>query len=338
MKKTFSLVLAVLALLLFVHMNVAEAAAKPVIVKLGFVTEDSSTWAEGARKFKELVGKQTGDFDIQIYPSAQLAAGSTVKQMEMIRSGAVQMGIIGGIESSSFVPAINIFTLPFMFPSYDVAMACENGPIGKDMEKLYEKQNMIVLGWGANDFRDFSNRTREVKVPDDLKNLKMRVPNSEMYLDLWRTMGTNPVAMSWAETVGALQTGTVDGQENGPHQTWSSKAYELIKFYTVSNYSYDPVMLVINKDFFNGLSAKDQKMFREKGLEAMRYEADFVKNKAKERLDVIQKAGVKITYLSEAQRKMFQQKVEPFYQKWEGKLGKSLIDQLKKEVTANSKK
>lgn len=337
MKKIFSLVTVVLGLLLFVCMNTADAA-KPVVVKLGFVTEDSSTWAEGARKFKELIGKQSGDFDIQIYPSAQLAAGSTVKEMEMIRSGAIQMGIIGGIESSSFVPAISIFTLPFMFPSYDVAMACENGTIGKDMEKLYEKQNMLILGWGANDFRDFSNRTREVKVPDDLKNLKMRVPNSEMYLDLWRTMGTNPVAMSWAETVGALQTGTVDGQENGPHQTWSSKAYELIKYYTVSNYSYDPVMLVINKAFFNGLSAKDQKMFREKGLEAMKYEADFVKNKAKERLDIIQKAGVKVTYVTDEQRTLFQKKVEPFYQKWEGKLGKSLIDQLKKEVNVHYKK
>ena len=336
MKKAVSFVFAFLALTLMLHVSFVQAASVTV-VKLGFVTEDSSTWAEGARKFKELVGKKTAAFDIQPYASAQLAAGSTVKQMEMIRSGAIQMGIIGGIESSSFVPAINIFTLPFMFPSYDVAMACETGAIGKDMEKLYEKQNMIVLGWGANDFRDFSNRTREVKVPDDLKNLKMRVPNSEMYLDLWRTMGTNPVAMSWAETVGALQTGTVDGQENGPHQTWSSKAYELIKYYTVSNYSYDPIMLVINKDFFNGLSANDQKIFRECGLEAMRYEAEFVKNKAEERLNVIKGAGVKVTYLTDEQRMMFQKKVEPFYEKWEVKLGKNLIDQLKAEVQAKSK-
>ena len=336
MKKAISFVFACLALTLMLHVSFVQAASVTV-VKLGFVTEDSSTWAEGARKFKELVGKKTAAFDVQPYASAQLAAGSTVKQMEMIRSGAIQMGIIGGIESSSFVPAINIFTLPFMFPSYDVAMACETGAIGKDMEKLYEKQNMIVLGWGANDFRDFSNRTREVKVPDDLKNLKMRVPNSEMYLDLWRTMGTNPVAMSWAETVGALQTGTVDGQENGPHQTWSSKAYELIKYYTVSNYSYDPIMLVINKDFFNSFSANDQKIFRECGLEAMRYEAAFVKNKAEERLNVIKGAGVKVTYLTDEQRKMFQKKVEPFYEKWQAKLGKSLIDQLKAEVQAKSK-
>jgi tripartite ATP-independent transporter DctP family solute receptor len=337
MRRAISFVLGFLVLTLIVHVNLVEAA-KVTTVKLGFVTEDSSTWAEGARKFKELVGKKTGEFDIQLYPSAQLAAGSTVKQMEMIRSGAIQMGIIGGIESSSFVPAINIFTLPFMFPSYDVAIACENGAIGKDMEKLYEKQNMIILGWGANDFRDFSNRTREIKVPDDLKNLKMRVPNSEMYLDLWRTLGTNPVAMSWAETVGALQTGTVDGQENGPHQTWSSKAYELVKYYTVSNYSYDPIMLVINKDFFNSLSANDQKILRESGLEAMRYEAGFVKNKAEERLNIIKNAGVKVTYLSDEQVKLFQKKVEPFYEKWEGKLGKSLIDQLKEEVKAKSKK
>jgi tripartite ATP-independent transporter DctP family solute receptor len=336
MKKAISFVFAFLALTLMLHVSFVQAASV-IAVKLGFVTEDSSTWAEGARKFKELVGKKTAAFDIQPYASAQLAAGSTVKQMEMIRSGAIQMGIIGGIESSSFVPAINIFTLPFMFPSYDVAMACETGAIGKDMEKLYEKQNMIVLGWGANDFRDFSNRTREVKVPDDLKNLKMRVPNSEMYLDLWRTMGTNPVAMSWAETVGALQTGTVDGQENGPHQTWSSKAYELIKYYTVSNYSYDPIMLVINKDFFNGLSVNDQKIFRECGLEAMSYEAEFVKNKAEERLNVIKGAGVKVTYLTDEQRKMFQKKVEPFYEKWQTKLGKNLIDQLKAEVQAKSK-
>ena len=70
----------------------------------------------------------------------------------------------------------------------------------------------------------------------------------------------------------------------------------------------------------------------------MRYEAAFVKNKAKERLDIIQKAGVKVTYLTEEQRALFQKKVEPFYQKWEGKLGKALIDQLKKEVIAQSKK
>jgi TRAP-type C4-dicarboxylate transport system substrate-binding protein len=97
-------------------------------------------------------------------------------------------------------------------------------------------------------------------------------------------------------------------------------------------------MLVVNKDFFNGLSAKDQKLFRESGLAAMQYEAEFVKNKAKERLDVIQKAGVKVTYLSDEQRKLFQKKVEPFYEKWEGKLGKGLIDQLKQEVNVRSKK
>ena len=114
MKKVLGFVLGVLVLISLVHINPAQS--KSITVKLGFVTEDSSTWAEGARKFKELVGKKTGDFDIQLYPSAQLAAGSTVKEMEMIRSGAIQMGIIGGIESSSFVPAINIFTLPFIFP------------------------------------------------------------------------------------------------------------------------------------------------------------------------------------------------------------------------------
>jgi tripartite ATP-independent transporter DctP family solute receptor len=337
MKKAMSFVLGVFVLTLFVHVNLVEAA-KVTTVKLGFVAEDSSAWAEGARKFKELVGKKTGEFDIQLYPSAQLAAGNTVKEMEMIRGGSIQMGILGGIESSSFVPAVNIFTLPFMFPSYDVAMACENGTIGKDIEKLYEKQNMIILGWGANDFRDFSNRTREIKIPDDMKNLKMRVPNSEMYLDLWRTLGTNPVAMSWPETVGALQTGTIDGQENGPHQTWASKAYELVKYYTVANYSYDPTMLVINKDFFNGLSADDQKILRECGLEAMRYQAEFVKNKAEERLNVIKNSGVKVVYLSNEQRILFQNKVEPFYERWQGKLGKNLIDQLKEEVKAKSKK
>ena len=106
--------------------------------------------------------------------------------------------------------------MPFMFPNYDVAIACEYGPVGKEIEKLYEKQNMLVLAWGANEFRDFSNRTHEIKTPDDMGKLKMRVPNSEMYIDLWRAMGANPVSMSWAETVGAIQTGTIDGQENGP--------------------------------------------------------------------------------------------------------------------------
>ena len=90
MKKAVSFVFAFLALTLMLHVSFVQAASVTV-VKLGFVTEDSSTWAEGARKFKELVGKKTAAFDIQPYASAQLAAGSTVKQMEMIRSGAIRI-------------------------------------------------------------------------------------------------------------------------------------------------------------------------------------------------------------------------------------------------------
>jgi len=333
-KKILCLLLIVFAIFVFLQGTMAYAATQ---IKLGFVTSSSSTWAEGGRKFKELVENQTDKININLFPNAQLAAGSTVKEIEMIRNGSIEMGILGGIESSSFVPEVGIFTMPFMFPSYDVAVACENGPFGKHIEKLYEKQNILVLAWGANDFRDFTNNVREIKNPADLKGIKMRVPNSEMYIDLWRIMGANPVCMSWSEAVGALKTGTIDGQENGPQNTWSAKAYELIEYFTVSNYSYDPIMLVINKNFWRSLSAEEQNILRVAAINAMDYQWKFVRDTSQEILGKIEQEGVKITELNNEERKAFQKKVEPFFEKWNSKLGEELVNSLKAEIENYSK-
>jgi tripartite ATP-independent transporter DctP family solute receptor len=216
--------------------------------------------------------------------------------------------------------------MPFQFPNHDVAETVMDGPAGNMLMDIFGGHKMQGLAWGANGFRQVTNSKREVRLPDDLKNLKVRVPGLELALAIFKAFGAVPITMSFADVFTALQQGTIDGQENPLSLIWSSRFFEAQKYCTMWNYMYDAVCFIANKGLWDGLSGADKKMFGQAAKEAMQFERQVVRGEDKSLIKELEGKGMKVTQLSPAELKAFKEK-----------LGKKDVELFEREVAKVSR-
>ncbi len=209
------------------------ALADKVTVNLGYAASETSPYAILAGKFEELVEKYTeGSVDIKVRCCTQLATeDEAFKAMQL---GTVDMFIITGNNISPHFPLTDAFVLPYIFQSKDHAYAVLDGDIGASFsEKLLEATGVHLLAYGFVGDRDFYNTVRKVETPEDMKGLKIRVPKNEVMIDTFTEFGASPIPLAWAETPPALQTGAIDGADNGTAFIKSQKFYEIAKHLTI---------------------------------------------------------------------------------------------------------
>jgi tripartite ATP-independent transporter DctP family solute receptor len=165
----------------------------------------------------------------------------------------------------------------------------------------------------VNGYRELTNSKHPVTTPDDMKGIKFRVAGSKLYLETFKLLGANAVTMSFGEVFTSLQQGVIDGQENPTAIIDSSKLYEVQKYLTMWHYSFDPLVLCINKKLFDSLSPADQKAIRAAAKEAVAYERTVSAEEEKALPEVLQKKGMQVNNLTPAQIAVFKLKVQPVY-------------------------
>src|SRR5690606_8912579 len=131
------------------------------------------------------------------------------------------------------------------------------------------KAGVVPLAWGENGYRQLSNSKHEIKSPDDLKGLKLRVVGSPLFMDIFNTLGANPTQMSWADTQPALASGAVDGQEN-PLSIFTAAKLQTVsqKYLTLWNYVADPLIYVVNRQVWESWTKEDQEIVRQAAIDA----------------------------------------------------------------------
>lgn len=159
-----------------------------------------------------------------------------------------------------------------------------------------------------------------------MKGLKIRVPGMKMYIDLFTALGADPISMNFAEVFTALQTGSIDGQENPIDTIKTSNIHEVQKYLSIWNYSYDAIILGMNKEKFESLSEEHQKILREAAAEACEYQKQLTRELTAEQLKEFEEAGVKITEVTDEAIEGFKEKVQVVYEQYEPIMGKELID------------
>ncbi len=170
---------------------------------------------QGRRDLADLVRQRTsGRINIKLYPGTSLVAGDQTREFSAIRQGVIDMAVGSTINWSPQVKELNLFSLPFLMPDYKALDALTQGEVGKSMFATLEKAGVVPLAWGENGFREVSNSKREIRKPEDLKGLKLRVVGSPLYIETFNALGANPTQMSWADAQPAMASGAVDGQEN----------------------------------------------------------------------------------------------------------------------------
>jgi len=249
--------------------------------------------SKGLMKFKELAeAKSGGKIQVQLYPNSQL--GPEDSYIDSVKKGNVEMGITGTLMGRD-VPVINIGELPFLFDGWDHAHKVFFGPIGQDMvAPLPQKAGVRNLAFFADGFRVISSNT-DLTSFEKLKGMRLRVPNTPVYVEMTKGFGANPITLPFSEVFTAIEQKVVDGQENPAATIRSSRFYEVQKQILDSKHMFSPRLLLINERLYQSMPAELQKAVSDAAKEAAEYQWSISVESEKADMDFMQAQGTKIT-------------------------------------------
>ncbi|RYF45826.1 MAG: DctP family TRAP transporter solute-binding subunit [Comamonadaceae bacterium] len=237
-----------------------SALAQTTTLKIGYATAPDSHYGVGSKVFCDEVEKNTqGRYKCQYFPNSAL--GGEREQIEAVQLGTQDLVNTSTGPVGNFVPEVKIVDIPFLFRDYDHARKVMDGPIGQDILAKFPSKGIIALGWTENGFRHMTNSKRDIVKPEDAKGLKMRTMENKVHMDGYRTFGILPTPMAFPELFGALQQGTVDGQENPIPVILSSKFSQVQKHLSLTGHVYSPALLLLSPKTWNKLSDADKKVF-----------------------------------------------------------------------------
>jgi tripartite ATP-independent transporter DctP family solute receptor len=244
------------------------ASAQTVTLRSTDIHPDGYPTIEAVKHMGKLLEERSkGRIKINVFHSAQL--GQEKDTIEQTRFGVIDMNRINMAPFNNLIPATNVPSLPFIFRSVDHMRKVMDGPIGDNLLKEFEKHDLVGLAFYDSGSRSFYNSKRAINTPADMKGLKIRVQQSDMFVSLVSALGANATPMNFGEVYSGLQTGVIDGAENNWPSYESTKHYEVAKFYSLTEHSLSPEVLVMSKKSFDKLSAEDKALVRAAAKESV---------------------------------------------------------------------
>ena len=250
-----------------------------------------------------------GQLTMTIYPAGQL--GGERKLLELIQIGAVNMTKVSTATLENIVPAMRVFSLPYLFRDKAHSFSVLYGRVGEDL--LLEGSSYRLRGVGYYDAgsRSFYTTDRPVHTPDDLEGQKIRVMESVIAMQLMRTLGGSPTPLSYGELYTAFQGGIVDGAENNPPSFYTSRHYEVCNYYTLNEHTTIPDILVIDTRVWEQLSEKQREWLQTAIDESIRFQRELWQESVEESMQAFRDAGVEII---RPDKEPFRRAMEPLYE------------------------
>jgi tripartite ATP-independent transporter DctP family solute receptor len=294
LKKSRFLVLAMTLVLVFVS-STTFAAKKPIKLIIGHVWTADHYYNKGDLYFKKLVEKNSkGQIIVDIFSGSQL--GGPGELLQATRNGAQQMTVSGlGGYISGLWAKLATFELPYVIRDYAHALKiADKFDSLIDPNELVAKTGVRVIG-----FKFFTPRQLTTKFPvnkfEDIKGLKIRVPEVPSMMALWKAFGTVPTVVPLAELYTALATGTVDAQESGFSVVYANKLYEQVKYCALTGHTYGFHAVLINNNFWNSLTAAQRKIIQDAADKCTKLMYKYAIKDEKSCYNLLVKAGMKFT-------------------------------------------
>jgi len=303
----------------------SQVHAAPIVIKISHVVAEKTPKGQGALMFKDFVEKRlAGKVEVQVYPSSQLFGD--LKEMEALLLNDVQIIIPSVSKFDKFTKKIQVFDLPFVFDDIHSVTRFENSPKGRELLNSIASKGYTGLGYWHNGMKQMT-ANKPIRMPEDARGLKFRIQQSNILEAQFRTIGANPQKMAFSEVYQALQTGVVDGQENTWSNIYSQKFFEVQKYTTEFNHGIVDYIVVVNTKFWEGLPADIRK-----SLDEIMAEVTVKVNKLADELNeqdkqkVVASGKTEIIKPTKAELAAWRQVMQPVYKKFEGEIGKDLID------------
>jgi|TARA_B000000460_G_C21536774_1_gene403494 tripartite ATP-independent transporter DctP family solute receptor len=232
-----------------VTMAAAPVAAQTYIVAVGAAS--NSLQGRSAAKFAEDLQARLGDADkVEFYADGQL--GDEKELVQKLRLGTVQFTLVSSI-MTNFLPEFALFDMPFLVRDRAHLRAIDAQIIQPDLAPKLDEKGLHLISTWENGFRQITNNTRPINTPEDLAGLKIRTPSSEWRVAMFKEWGANPTPMAFSEVFVALQTGTMDGQENPLTNIVGANFQEVQKYLSLTDHVYSPTYLTSGAETWAGL-------------------------------------------------------------------------------------
>ncbi|MGI5963261.1 MAG: DctP family TRAP transporter solute-binding subunit [Lawsonibacter sp.] len=289
------------------------------------MTDQSSYHKSVEQEFKKVIEEKTGGrITVEIYPSSQL--GGERQAFEGVGMGTIEMTLVNSANVANVDSNYALFDFPFLFDSTDAAYACCDGEVGDALKESIQEYGYVNLGFGQVGYRYISNSVRPITQPSDLKGIKLRCMENPIHIATWTALGASPTPMALNELFTAMQQHTVDGQENPPAIIYDNKFNEVNEYLSCTGHVYHPLCYVVNKTWFDGLSAADQALIAECGEKAALVQREMITADDEAAMEAMEAAGMKVNYLDDAQLQQFKDATASVIEEYRDWVDEGLIE------------
>lgn len=266
-----------------------------VVLKLAHVLDTGHSVHQGMVHMAErLEHYSDGSMRIDIYPSGQL--GAERDTVELVQIGSLAMTKVSAAPLEAFVPAMQVFSIPYVFRSREHLFKALDSEVGKELLASVEVARLKGMGYYDSGSRSFYMVDTPVESPDDIKGQKIRVMKSQTAVKMIAAFGGGATPISWGELYTALQQGVVDGAENNPPSFYLSGHYEVCKYYALNEHTAVPDMLLMSTHVWESLNAQQQEWLQQAVDDSVVYQRELWRVSTEEALAAVRAAGVTVTY------------------------------------------
>lgn len=310
------------------------AGAQDKLRIAGNFTRDhiSSVAIEQAKKDVEKA--TNGKLVLEVFPDMQL--GGAQENVSQVRAGTIAMTWVGMAFLARTVPELEAVSLPFLFPSREVAYKVMDGPIGELLAQKLADKGFVLLGFMELGSRQVTNNIRPIKTIADLKGLKIRLQPNETHLATFRALGANPQAMDIREVYSALQQGVIDGHENPYNLILASRFFEVQKYLSNTGHFFDFIAVVGSKKVFDAMKPEYQQAIRTAMKDAVAQQRAAAVKADLDALEELQKKGMKYDALPPAEREAMRKATAGVVDQVRKRVGGDLVDRVLAETAKAS--
>jgi tripartite ATP-independent transporter DctP family solute receptor len=324
------------ALVLAFSFGAAAVAAhaadyKPRIIRFGYGLPEDSNQGRAAKFFSEDLAHRTGS-KLKLKGFANASLGSDIQMQNALIGGAQEMMVGSTATLVGIVKDFGVYDLPFLFSNEKEADAVLDGPFGQKLAARLQEKGLVGLVYWENGFRNLTNSKHPIGKLEDMQGIKLRVMQNPVYIDMFNSFGANAVPLAFSELFTALETKTVDGQENPVNTIESSKFYEVQKYLSLTKHVYSPWIVLASKKWWDGLSADEKKAVQDSAAASRDFERKDSRAAALKAVDFLKGKGMQVTVVSDAELTRMRDKAKPAFDKFAADGGASLISELQTEI------
>lgn len=304
---------------------------KPRLIRFGYGLNEQSNQGRAAKVFAEAVEKASGG-KMKVRTIGAAALGPDVQMQNSLIGGAQEMMVGSTATLVGITKEMALWDTPFLISNAKEADALLDGPVGDKIRNKLQDKGLVGLAYWENGFRNLTNSKRAINKVEDLEGIKLRVMQNNVFLNSFKTLGANAVPMAFSELFSALETNTVDGQENPFNTILSSKFYEVQKYVTVTNHVYSPWIVLVSKKWWDQLSKDEQKILSDAAKLSRDFERKDTREEAARAVADLKAKGMQINELSPAESARMRDKLTRVYASIGADIGMDLWNEAQAEL------